>query len=443
MRLIALVLAGQISVAATAPAASAAPRDVLYVGNNWDGTVDVVDPNTFERLDADQHRPRQARSGWREIAANPDRSGYFLAIRSRSARATTSSSTTCSPRPTGASSTSRGRASRTSSRSTCGRAKIVWRVPVDGYRSDHMAISPDGRRLLVSASTARKVHVIDTATGKIVGEFASGDSPHENNYSRDGKLIYHASIGRVYTPTDDPALGRRRRASASSRSSTRGRCEILKRIDMGEKLEEAGYPGHELRRPADGALARRALRLLPGLLLPRLRRVRPRSSDKVPRSRELPLARRGGAAAPRGVPARLGPPRHRDEPAGDEALRRRDDVRLRGDRRRDRRSRYKIIDVGEKPYWSTNSGDGRYCFVSVSGDDRVVGDLLRAASEIAQHPGRRPPAADADGQAGGGRARRAAGRLRPARPGGPRPSCGSPCARSACAPTGRCACACA
>jgi hypothetical protein len=31
-----------------------------------------------------------------------------------------------------------------------------------------MAISPDGRRLVVSASTARKAHVIDVANGKIV-----------------------------------------------------------------------------------------------------------------------------------------------------------------------------------------------------------------------------------------------------------------------------------
>ena len=89
-------------------------------------------------------------------------------------------------------------------RSTCARDKIVWRVHVEGNRADHMAISPDGRRLLVSASTARKVHVIDTRSGQIVGNFESGDQPHENNFSRDGKLIYHASIGTVYSPLDDP-----------------------------------------------------------------------------------------------------------------------------------------------------------------------------------------------------------------------------------------------
>jgi YVTN family beta-propeller protein len=33
--------------------------------------------------------------------------------------------------------------------------------------------------------------------------------------------------------------------------------------------------------------------------------------------------------------------------------------------------RYTIAAEGAKPYWSTNSGDGRYCFVAFSGDDNV------------------------------------------------------------------------
>jgi DNA-binding beta-propeller fold protein YncE len=32
----------------------------------------------------------------------------------------------------------------------------------------------------------------------------------------------------------------------------------------------------------------------------------------------------------------------------------------------------KIIPVGKTPYWATNSADGRYCFLSISGDDRVA-----------------------------------------------------------------------
>ena len=84
--------------------------------------------------------------------------------------------------------------------------RIAWRFQVDGYRSDHMAISPDGRVVVVSASTGNVVHALDTRTGKEVGRFPSGDSPHENNYSADGSRIFHASIGLVYTPADEPAL---------------------------------------------------------------------------------------------------------------------------------------------------------------------------------------------------------------------------------------------
>ena len=34
--------------------------------------------------------------------------------------------------------------------------------------------------------------------------------------------------------------------------------------------------------------------------------------------------------------------------------------------------RRKIVDVGPKPYWSTNGITGNECWVSVSGDDKVV-----------------------------------------------------------------------
>ena len=105
-----------------------------------------------------------------------------------------------------------------------------------------MAISADGRRLLVSASTANVVDVIHTRTGTIVDTFPSGDSPHENNFSKDGKLIYHASIGTVYTDTDDPSMdatkGERLFEVVDARTM-----KVIKAIDMGEKLAEAGYPG--------------------------------------------------------------------------------------------------------------------------------------------------------------------------------------------------------
>jgi len=118
--------------------------------------------------------------------------------------------------------------------------KIVWRFRVDGQRSDHMALSPDGQHVAVSASTANLVHVLDVNTGEEVGRFPSGDTPHENVYSADGERIFHASIGTVYTPLDQPAF-----------DSTKGErifeivdadsYRILHRFDLRKKLDAAGY----------------------------------------------------------------------------------------------------------------------------------------------------------------------------------------------------------
>ena len=238
-----LIAAGAIAaVAALAPAAAraAGTEDVLLVGNNWDGTADVVDPKAFKRITRINIVPdlaiRRA-----EIMSDPAAAGYFIGIRQLIGEGHDQLVDDMFTSPD-------GRFLYVSRPSLVDvvafdlrTRKIVWRVKVEGNRSDHMAISPDGRRLLVSASTAAKVHVIDTKAGKTVGEFASGDQPHENNYSRDGKLIYHASIGTVYTPTDDPSMdatkGKRYFQVVDART-----LKILKRIEMGKALAAAGYP---------------------------------------------------------------------------------------------------------------------------------------------------------------------------------------------------------
>src|SRR5690606_40896471 len=84
--------------------------------------------------------------------------------------------------------------------------RINGRFPVPGYRSDHMAVSPDGTRVAVSASTSNTVHVLDIATRRQVGSFRTGDKPHENIFSSDGRYIWNMSIGEVNTALDAPRL---------------------------------------------------------------------------------------------------------------------------------------------------------------------------------------------------------------------------------------------
>jgi YVTN family beta-propeller protein len=261
--------------------------------------------------------------------------------------------------------------------------RIVWRVKIEGYRADHMAISPDGKRLLVSASTARKVHVIDTEAGQIVGEFASGDQPHENNYSRDGKLIFHASIGMVFTPLDDPLFD----ATKGDRwfqvvdAST---LQVLRRIDMGDKLAAAGYPNMSAAvRPMalspDERYVYFQLSFLHGFVEYDLVEDRPLRIAQLPLSEEAQQMRREQYlldSAHHGLA--MNPAGRKLCVAGTMS-----DYAAIVNRRS---FAYKLVPVGLKPYWSTNSGDGKRCFVSVSGNDRVSVISYRTGREVARIP---------------------------------------------------------
>jgi YVTN family beta-propeller protein len=357
-------------------------RHVLVVANNWDGTADVLAPRSYQRLKRINIIPDIAER-MAEIQADPAHYGYFLGIRQLIGEGhdqyVDDAFTSKNGRLVFVSRPSLADVVAISLRD----GRIVWRVKIEGYRADHMAISPDGKRLLVSASTARKVHVIDTEAGAIVGEFASGDQPHENNYSRDGKLIFHASIGQVFTPLDDPLLddtkGDRWFQVVDAQS-----LQMLRRIDMGDKLAEAGHP--------DMSAAVRPMALSPDerhvyfqlsflhgfveydLLQDRALRVAnlPQSEEVQGMRREqylLDSAHHGLAMNPRGTKLCV---------AGTMS-----DYAAIVNRRS---FKYRLIGVGSKPYWSTNSGDGKRCFVSVSGDDRVSVISYRSGKEIARIP---------------------------------------------------------
>lgn len=89
---------------------------------------------------------------------------------------------------------------------------LKWRTTVDPVRSDHMALSPDGKTLFVSAYTLYRTRRLDAASGKITGEVATGVGPHDNKITRDGQRLFNSSTGntgvpgeRVWTPTPGAA----------------------------------------------------------------------------------------------------------------------------------------------------------------------------------------------------------------------------------------------
>ena len=379
------------ALAASAPAAKLAAKaatttPVVFVGNNWDGTADVLrftppaksKPAAFARLarvniipDRDQRM--------QEILTNPQRLAYFLAIRQAIGEghdqfvddmySTNDGTHLIVSRPSFADVVSIDLATD----------QIAWRFAMDGQRSDHMGLSPDGRYVAVSDSTANVVHVLDTATGQEAWRFPSGDSPHENTYSRDGSRIFHASIGLVYTPADQPLFdstkGDRRFEIVDTNTH-----QVIETLDMGQKLAEAGYPDmssavRPMALSPDEAMVYFQVSFFHGFVeydfaQDRVTRVAelPNLVPDMPREQYvLDSAHHGIAMNAAGTKLCI---------AGTM-----DDYAAIVSRST---FGYRLIQAGQKPYWSTDSRDGNYCFVSWSGTDSLSAISYGTESEVAR-----------------------------------------------------------
>lgn len=361
-----LVGAGSPAAAADGQTPVGDVRRAVFVGNNWDGTAHVLAPGTLARLGRidviPDHRERMA-----EIAANPYRLAYFLAIRAAIGEGhdqyvddmytSNDGKLLVVSRPSFADVV--GISLRT--------GRIVWRFAVDGVRSDHMAMSPDGRRVVVSASTANKVHVLRVSDGRELGSFPSGGSPHESVFIDDGKRILHASIGMVYSPLDQPEMDSTKQERVLQVVDART-LEVVRRYDLRKALDERGLTRmstavRPLTLSPDDRTFYFQVSFFHGFLemdrrTGAVRRVKrlPNLVPELPREAYLlDSAHHGIAMNPRGTKLCV---------AGTMS-----DYATVVDRATYRRG--PLLQNGEKPYWVTPSADGRFCYVSWSGTDTV------------------------------------------------------------------------
>ncbi|MEY7975376.1 YncE family protein [Streptomyces pilosus] len=375
------------SAAGSAPGSPAALREVLFVGNNWDGTADVLastgDLAKIGRIDVVPDKAERMA----EINADPIRWIYFMAIRSGVGEghdqlvddmySTPDGTSVVVSRPSFADVVSLDLAT----------GAVNWRFPVSGYRSDHMAVSPDGRRVAVSASTSNRVHVLDIGTGRELGSFATGDKPHENIFSADGRHIWNMSIGEVNTALDatwlDWTKGDRRITVVDATTF-----EQVEVVDMRERLDAIGLKDHsDAVRPAafspDESKLYFQVSFFNGFFEYDV------TTDRITRTKTLPK----NPATSTDRTTWVNDSRHHGitmKPDGTKlcVAGTMDDYATVVDRTTLREG--PLVTVS-KPYWATVSGDGRSCVVSESGADRVTAiDFATGAKTVSVPVGDHP-----------------------------------------------------
>ncbi|MET7572928.1 YncE family protein [Streptomyces sp. NPDC005492] len=366
--LILTVAAPATAATATDASTAAALREVLFVGNNWEGTADVVKSSgDFAKVGRINVIPDKA-ARMAEINADPIKWIYFMAIRNGVGEGHDQFADDMYTTPDGASVV----VSRPSFADVVSidlaTGNINWRFPVSGYRSDHMAVSPDGKRVAVSASTSNTVHVLDIVTGKQLGSFTTGDKPHENIFTKDGKYIYNMAIGDVNTSQDAPwqdfTKGDRHITVVDATTYKQ-----VKIIDMRQRLDAIGLTDYsDAVRPAvfspDESKLYFQVSFFNGFFEYDL------ASDRITRTKTLPK----NPATSDDRTTFVNDSRHHGLSMSPDGAKlcvagTMDDYATVVDRATLQEG---PLVSASKPYWATVSGDGKDCVISESGADQIT-----------------------------------------------------------------------
>ena len=217
-------------------------RDILTVGNNWDGTADLVDPRRFKVLKRLNIVPDRAER-MAEIQSDPAALGYFLAIRQLVGEGhdqLVDDAFTLARRPPAvrvAAELRRRRGDPAAAPARSSGARRSRATAPTTWRS-----RPTATRLLVSASTARKVHAHRHAHGPHRRQLRVRRPAAREQLLADGKLDlpreHRHGLHARRRPAAGPHEGRplvRDRRRAHARRSCGG-------STWARSCAEAGYP---------------------------------------------------------------------------------------------------------------------------------------------------------------------------------------------------------
>ena len=343
-------------------------QQVFFVGNNWDGTVTVIRPSgDFGKIGVINMIPDR-KERLKEIHLNPIKLIAYTYIQATAGEgndqlvddmySTPDGKSVVASRPSFADVVSINIAT----------GQINWRTPVEGFRADHMAVSPDGQRLAVSASSGNVVHVLDINTGKELGRFTTGDKPHENIFFSGGSKILNSAIGNVETSMDaswqDFTKGKRFITIADANTF-----KVIKKIDFRPALDAFGRKDlSNAVRPIvfskDESKIYAQVSFFNGLVEYDL------NQDKVTRIGQLP----GSSTIPSNRTKYVNDSRHHGLSISADGEKlcvagTMDDYATIVDRSTLKAA--KLIPAG-KPYWATQSADGKSCVISESETDVVT-----------------------------------------------------------------------